>query len=70
MSSIAKHALSLASSFAGNWNEEFDDQGDNGNWWSSSANPDNADNALNANLNADGVNPADNNDRNMGASVR
>ena len=70
MSSIANHALSLAPSFAGNWWEEFDDQGDNGNWWSSSANPDNADNALNANLNSDEVNPANDNDRTNGIGVR
>ena len=44
--------------FAGNWNEGFDDQGDNGNLWSSSAFPDTADNAFNANFNSDNVNLA------------
>ena len=63
-------ARRLGSAISGNWNGEFDNQGDNGNFWSASAHPDNADNAFNANFNADEVNPADNNDRNAGFSVR
>jgi hypothetical protein len=55
--------------FSGNWNEGFDDQGDNGNLWSASAFPDDADNALFANFNADEVNPANNNDRAAGVGV-
>lgn len=65
-----KRAAALFSSYAGNWNEGFDDQGDNGNLWSSSANPGNADNALNANFNATDVNPGDNNNRDNGIGVR
>jgi hypothetical protein len=56
--------------FAGNWWEGFNDQGDWGNLWSSSANPDWADNAFNANFNADEVNPDNNNNRNNGFGVR
>ena len=56
--------------FAGNWNEGFDDQGDNGNLWSSSAFPDTADNAFNANFNADNVNPGNNDNRANGIGVR
>ena len=55
---------------SGNWNGEFNGQGDNGNFWSASAHPDNADDAFNVNFNAGEVNPADNNDRNAGFSVR
>jgi hypothetical protein len=57
-------------SCAGNWSEGFDDQGDNGNLWSSSANPGDADNALNANFNADEVNPGNEDDRDNGVGVR
>ena len=56
--------------FAGNWWEGFNDQGDWGNLWSSSANPDWSDNAFNANFNADNVNPGNNNNRNNGFGVR
>lgn len=55
---------------SGNWGENFDDQGGNGNLWSSSANPDNADNAMNANFNAGGVNPLNNDNRDNGNGVR
>lgn len=55
---------------SGNWWEGFDDQGDNGNLWVSSANPDNADNAMNANFNSGGVNPINNNNRDNGNGVR
>ena len=55
---------------AGNWNEGFDDQGDNGNLWSSSAFPDNADNAFFANFNSDNVNPTNNDNRGNGIGVR
>lgn len=41
-----------------------------GNLWSSSANPDWSDNALNANFNANEVNPGNNNNRNNGFGVR
>lgn len=50
--------------------EGFDDQGDNGEFWSRSAHPDNSDNAFNANFNADEVNPGDNNNRDNGIGVR
>ena len=43
--------------FAGNWWEGFNDQGDWGNLWSSSANPDWSDNAFNAVFDAGGVYP-------------
>ncbi len=56
--------------FAGNWNEGFDDQGDNGNLWSSSAFPDTADNAFNANFNSGNVNPGNNDNRANGIGVR
>lgn len=54
----------------GNWWEGFDDQGDWGNLWSSSANPSWSDNAFNANFNTGEVNPGDNNNRNNGFGVR
>ena len=57
-------------SYAGNWNEGFDDQGDNGNLWSSSAHPGDADNAFNANFNASEVNPDNNDNRDNGVEVR
>ena len=60
----------LGLSFSGNWNGDFDNQGDNGNFWSASAHPGNADLAFFAYFTADEVNPADNNDRNAGFSVR
>lgn len=56
--------------FSGNWWEGFNDQGNNGNLWSSSAHPDNVDNAFNANFNADNVNPDNNNDRANGIGIR
>ena len=55
---------------AGYWWESFDDQGSNGNLWSSSANPDNADNAMNANFNSSEVNPLNNDNRDNGNGVR
>ena len=69
-SGIDKRAPPWAPAISGNWGGGFNNQGENGNFWSASAHPDNADNAFNANFNASEVNPADNNDRNMGASVR
>ena len=73
MSSIAKTVVPQWRAFgvlAGNWDEGFDNQGDNANLWSRSAFPDNVDNADNANFNETEVNPADNNNRNAGFAVR
>lgn len=70
MSNIERVAA-FRGAFAGNWNGSFNDQGSNGNWWSSSAYPSNADNAFNANVDLDNVNPGDdNNNRNNGFGVR
>ena len=44
--------------------------GTNGNYWSSTANPTNANNAYNVNFNSGNLNPANNNNRNNGNSVR
>jgi len=44
--------------------------GSNGNYWSSTANPSNANNAYNVNFNSGNLNPANNNNRNYGFSVR
>ena len=61
----------MRGSFSGNWNDGFDDQGDVGNLWSASANPDDSDNAFNANFDPSNVNPGDDNDnRNNGIGVR
>ena len=54
---------------AGNRNgTSVNNVGSNGNYWSSSPNGSNADNAYNVNFNSG--NPADNNNRNNGFSVR
>ena len=47
---------------------DVNDVGDNGNYWSSSANG--TDNAWNLNFNSDNVNPDDNDNRYNGQSVR
>ncbi|MBO4244549.1 MAG: hypothetical protein J5882_05795 [Bacteroidales bacterium] len=47
---------------------DVNDVGDNGNYWSSSANDEN--NAWNLNFNSDNVNPDDNDNRYNGQSVR
>lgn len=44
--------------------------GSNGNYWSSSLGTDNPANAYNLNFNSDDVNPANNNNRYYGQSVR
>ena len=56
--------------FAGNWNEGFDDQGDNGNLWSSSANPDDADYAYSASFNSGFIYPGDIVNRTFGVGFR
>ena len=73
MSSIAKTVVPQWRAFgvlAGNWDEGFDNQGDNANLWSRSAFPDNVDNADNANFNAGEVNPGNNAPRGNGLAVR
>ena len=52
------------------WDGSFLDQGDYGYVWSSSANPDNADNAFFASFYSDEVYPGDNNNRDVGMAVR
>jgi len=47
---------------------DVNDVGDNGNYWSSSANDEN--NAWNLYFNSGNVNPANNDNRNYGQSVR
>ncbi|MBR0460908.1 hypothetical protein IJI91_02900 [Candidatus Saccharibacteria bacterium] len=55
--------------FSGNYYEDLNDQGNNGNWWSSTANDSN--NAYNLNANSNGnVNPRNNNNKNNGNSIR
>jgi uncharacterized protein (TIGR02145 family) len=56
-------------SLAGNRNNDgtLNNQGSNGNYWSSSPN---SNNAYNLNFNSGGVNPANNNNRVNGFSVR
>ena len=54
---------------AGNYNgSSHNNEGSNGNYWSSSFNS--ADNAYNLNFNSEGVNPQNNNNRFNGFSVR
>jgi len=54
---------------AGNRNgTNVNDVGNNGNYWSSTANDEN--NAWNVNFNENNVNPDNNNNRNNGQSVR
>ena len=55
---------------AGNrWDDELNNVGNNGNYWSSSLNTDNPNNAWNFNFNSDNYN-MNNNNRNNGQSVR
>lgn len=55
---------------AGNrWDDELNDAGNWGNYWSSSLNTDNPNNAWNFNFNSDNYN-MNNNNRNNGQSVR
>jgi uncharacterized protein (TIGR02145 family) len=55
---------------AGNRNDsELNNAGSNGNYWSSSLNSDNTDNAWNLNFNSDNCN-MNNNNRNYGLTVR
>ena len=56
--------------YSGNWNDSSaNNRGNNGNYWSSTAN--NTNNAYNLNFNSDNVNPGtNNNNKNNGNSVR
>ena len=55
---------------AGNRNgSDLNNAGSNGNYWSSTQNPSNTNNAYNLNFNSDGTN-TNNNNRNNGQSVR
>jgi hypothetical protein len=55
--------------YSGNWNNgSFNNQGSNGNYWSSTVN--NATNAYNLNFNSSNVNPANNNNKQNGNAVR
>jgi len=54
--------------YGGNWWNGFNNQGGNGNYWSSTQN--NATNARNLNFNPEWVNPANNNDKQNGLTVR
>ena len=56
--------------FAGNWWEGFNDQGSNGNLWSSSANPGWSGSAFSANFDADDVYPGNYGYRHYGFGVR
>ena len=62
--------LSLIGVLSGNWAGGFDNQGANGNWWSSSANVGNPTNAHNVAVDGAEVNPGDNNNRNNGMGLR
>ena len=53
---------------SGNWNNGFNNQGSNGNYWSSTQNS--ATNAHNLNFNSTNVNPANNNNKNNARAVR
>ncbi len=56
---------------AGNrWNDNTNNVGNNGNYWSSTQNPDNTNNAYNLNFNSGNMNWNNNNNRNNGQSVR
>ena len=56
---------------AGNrWNDNLNNEGNNGNYWSSTQNPDNNNNAYNLNFNSGNANWNNNNNRNNGFSVR
>ena len=56
---------------AGNRNgTTVNNAGSNGNYWSSSPNTSNVNNAYNVNFNSGNLNPANNNNRNNGNSVR
>lgn len=56
---------------AGNRNgTSVNNAGSNGNYWSSSPNASNVNNAYNVNFNSDNLNPSNNNNRNNGQSVR
>ena len=56
--------------FAGNWWEGFNDQGDWGYLWSSSANPDWSGLAFDASFGADYVYPGNSGNRDSGNGVR
>lgn len=65
--SFEGRGFALSGNFDPN-NGEANDQGNNGNWWSSTANDEN--NAFNLNLDENNVNPDDNNDKFNGLTLR
>ena len=65
-----QHAGPFRGVFAGYWWEGFDDQGDWGYLWSSSAYPGWSDDAFFAYFGADGVYPGNYSDRGGGVGVR
>ncbi len=68
MTAVAKKSIFLPA--AGNrWNDNLNNAGSNGNYWSSSLNPNNDNNAYNLNFNSGNWN-WNNNNRNNGQSVR
>ena len=52
------------------WNDNLNNEGSNGNYWSSSLNPNNSNNAYNLNFNSSNWNWNNWNNRNNGQSVR
>ena len=62
---ISQNSLPLSGYFN---NGSANNQGSNGNWWSSTRNNDN--NMYNLNANTSNINPSNNNNRNNGNSVR
>ena len=54
--------------YSGNWNNGFNNQGSNGNYWSSTQNS--ATNGYNLNFNSSNVNPVNNNNKRNGRAVR